>query len=91
MKFKEAQKIIKEGSRKGYMVVFKRYVGRESLVEDFFPEINEELIPTEEEAWRLAKDFASKTFDYCVGIYVADANFTPVKDFKIKMISNTKV
>ena len=90
MKFQEAEKIINNPKRDGFVVCFERYINKDEKVFDFFPELDEELIKTEEEAWQLAKLFAEKTHDYCINIYVMDENLTPVKDWRSKRIINVK-
>jgi len=91
MKLKKAQEIIKASARDGFIVVFYRFYEPGKTVFDFFPEMDESPIKTEDEAWELAKKFAEKTFDYCLDIYVYDENFTPVKEYKKKMIRNNKL
>ena len=91
MKYKEAKKIVDGKQREGFLVLFRRFIGHTILENDFFPELDESLIETEEEAWEFAKKFAEKTVDYCIDIYVTDSNFTPVRGYKDKMIRNIKV
>lgn len=90
MKLTEAKKLIKSPKRDGFLVVFQRFVEPERLIFDYFPELDEPPIKTEKEAWELAQAFAEKTFDYCLDIYVCDENFTPVKDYKAKLIHNDR-
>jgi hypothetical protein len=58
------------------------------LTSDYFPEKGEKLIKTEEEAWDLAKDFATKTRGKCVNIYVVDKRGVPVAGYKERFIEN---
>lgn len=78
-------------SPKGYYVSFERVEGK-FLITDYFPDRyrGESLIPTEEEAWKLAKSFAMATTGCCVNINVVRADFTPVSGYKDKLIINRK-
>ena len=90
MKMAEAMAIIDSDDHKpGFMVSFER-AGDGFLRGDYFPDkhAGEPLIPTEEEAWEIARKFASKTYGRCVHIYVVDSTFSPVKDYKDKYIVN---
>ena len=80
MKFKEAIGIICGEITKGYMVSFEEKDGL-VLKSDHFPDKNagEDLIETKEQAWELAKLFASKTKGRMVNIYIIDENFMPIK------------
>lgn len=91
MKYEEAVGIINKEEVKGFMVSFERKNGN-ILTSDHFPDkhAGEELIATEEMAWNLACQFAQKTVGECVNIYVIDATFSPVKDYKGKKIPNRK-
>ena len=92
MKYYEALKIINEGLNPGYMVHFEWKKGG-MLHSDYFPEksANEKLIESEEEAWDLARKFASKTVGKCLNIYVIRGdNFTPVSGYENKKIINRR-
>lgn len=87
MKMQEAMNIISSNSSKkmGYRISFDK-VGSGILSSDYFPEKNEPLIENEEEAWNLAKMFASKTSDSYVNIYVIDQDFRPVAGYSNKVL-----
>ena len=89
MKMQEAVEIIEGVKAKGFMVHFER-VDDGLLYADYFPDkhAGEELISTEEEAWKLARDFAAKTKRRCINIYVIDSMFSPVAGHKNKLIKN---
>jgi len=89
MKYYEALKIINEGMNLGYMVSFEWKRGG-ILASDHFPDkhAGEKLIETEEEAWELARKFASQTKGKVVNIYVVYGDFTPVKNYKDRYIEN---
>jgi len=78
MKYSEALEII-ENNETGFMVSFEVVDGR-VLSSDYFPDkhAGEKLIPTEEEAWELARKFANATDNSYVNIYVVDHKFSPV-------------
>ena len=86
MKMSEATKII-EGRPKGFRVHFEK-VGGGCLTSDYFPDKDEDLIPTEDEAWKLAHSFAAKTKYSCVNIYVINECFSPVEGYESKEIIN---
>ena len=88
MKMKEAMKII-EGPEDVFMVSFE-WRGDGVLTGDHFPDkhAGEELISTEEEAWKLAAEFAKKTVGKAVNIYVVNADFIPVAGWYEKAIEN---
>lgn len=90
MKFKEALDIINGIKKKeGYMVSFE-VKERGILRSDYFPDkhAGEPLIPTEEEAWELAEQFAKATDGDVVNIYVIHHTFYPVKGYASKMLKN---
>lgn len=89
MKMAEAQAIIDSRPNEGYMVDFEHVEGK-ILRSDHFPDkhAGEKLIPTKQEAWILARQFADKTWDKCVNIYVTDETFSPVRDYKSREIKN---
>lgn len=94
MNFSDAIKIIGEDVPEkppGYRVHFERKEGN-ILVSDYFPEVGEPLLRTEEHAWRLAEAFAESTVAHrtprCVNIYVVDSQFSPVPGYKSKFIKN---
>ncbi len=74
---------------KGYMVSFEHVDGG-MLQSDHFPDkhAGETLIETEEEAWAMAKKFASTTVGKCVNVYVVGANFVPVRGYALRKIEN---
>ena len=89
MKMEEAMRVM-EGQPKGFMVAFERVEGS-ILASDHFPDVRsgEPPIATEEEAWRMAAQFAAKTRKRCVNIYVIRReDFTPVPDYRSRMIDN---
>lgn len=71
------------------MVSFE-HAGDGFLRGDHFPDkhAGEELISTEEEAWRLAEAFAKATYGRCVNIKVVGSDFAPVEGWKERMIKN---
>lgn len=85
MRIKEAMNIIE--AEEGFRVHFEK---RESsiLCSDFFPDRDEEMIKTEDEAWELARRFASavSSVDY-VNIYVCDKKFCPVIGYSEKKLN----
>lgn len=90
MKRAEAERIMREGQvPQGYMVMFE-HVDGSCLHSDHFPDklAGEPLYETEMEAWEVAKAFAAKTYGRCVNIYVADNNFSPVRNFPPRLIRN---
>ena len=78
MKMQEARDII-NNIPKGFMVSFEEYDGR-GLRGNHFPDkhAGESLIPTEEEAWALAKLFADNCPKRYVNIHVIDCKFSSV-------------
>lgn len=89
MKYQEAMDIINKPEESGFMVSFE-WVEDGVLIGDHFPDkhAGEELIKTEVLAWELANQFAKKTYDTCVNIYVINADFAPVANYREKMIYN---
>ena len=90
MKMQKALDIINGKDKpKGFMVSFE-WARNGLLISDSFPDLHagEPLIPTEIEAWKLAKAFAEKTYGKAVYICVVDAKWIPVKGYKEKMIIN---
>lgn len=83
MKLQEALDIINKKRENGFMVSFEVRKGH-GLTSDHFPDkhAGEPLIPTEEEAWNLAKRFAKTTESNIENIYVIDSNFRPVKGYE---------
>ena len=69
----------------GFMVSFEIRKGN-ILSSDHFPDkhAGEILIPTEDEAWKLAQRFASATDSSYVNIYVIDHTFSPVRNYSEK-------
>ena len=99
MQYLEALKIIADAQLKnregkpirGYIVHFDEVRGS-LLYSDYFPDKREgeALIKTEEEAWLLARAFASKTVGKCVDVYVCDNYHIPVFGYEKKKIKNRK-
>ena len=90
MKMQEALRIINTDILEpGFMVAFERVEGG-ILASDYFPDqvAGEPLIKTEEEAWRLAEEFAARTWGRCVNLYVIKSNYTPVEGYKDRLIVN---
>lgn len=82
---------IMEGEPKhaGFMVHFEKVVDK-FLHSGYFPDVRdgEEPIKTEQEAWVMAAQFASKTRGSYVNIYVVNRDFSPVDGYRAKMIEN---
>ena len=88
MKMEEAKRIMEEGLDQGYLVHLERKHGN-ILSSDYFPDVGEEPIKTEREAWELARKFAAKTVGQCVDIYVVRARtFRPVEGYRTHKINN---
>jgi hypothetical protein len=91
MKYEAALEIMARGIKPppGYMVSFERVEGR-MLAGDPFPDkhAGEKLIPSEDEAWNLARVFANATRGKYVNIMVVDSEFHPVDDYLSKRIEN---
>ncbi|MFH1648574.1 MAG: hypothetical protein ABIA11_02500 [Patescibacteria group bacterium] len=88
MKMSEANKIIERGpSLKGYRVSFEKKT-RALLFSNYFPEDDEPMIPTEDEAWEIAQKFAEKSRGIYVNIYITDQSYNPVKGYQTKIIRN---
>lgn len=87
MKFEEALSIINGKEKQGYMVSFEIKEGV-LLKSDHFPDkhAGELLIPTEAEAWDLAKRFA-KAHPNTHNVYVIDGSFSPVKEYDSKKLN----
>lgn len=88
----EALRIIADGERpKGYMVHWERKDGN-ILTSDYFPDKHggEELIQSEDEAWRLAQKLAAATVGRFVNVYVVDDKFSPVSSYRERMIENRR-
>lgn len=88
MRMAEALKIAAIGLRpKGYRVSYSHVNG--FIVEcGYFPDRDEPLIPSEDEAWELARAFARATFEKYVNIYVVDDRYAPVPGYADKRIQN---
>ena len=89
MKMYEALDLINKKEVSGYMVSFEKVDGV-MLRSDHFPDkhAGEDLIPTEDEAWELARKLASKKKGIFVNFYVIDSDFVPVKGYEGKKILN---
>lgn len=88
MTMEEALQIMK-GQSNGFMVSFER---RDSyaLVSDHFPDVKsgEPAIETEEEAWRMARQFAAKTQGRCLNVRVIHSDYSPVSSSINRVIKN---
>jgi hypothetical protein len=97
MKYAEAMSIIRahernirppKGSpRTGFMVLFDQLERNGHIIASkHFPDkhAGEKLIPTEEQAWNLARRFACATDETIGNIYVVDAHFYPVGGYSEK-------
>ncbi len=73
------------GRPRGFRVAFEKRQGL-VLAGDHFPERDEPLIATEDEAWRLAGEFAAKAPPEYVNIYVIDHTWQPVSGYRERMI-----
>lgn len=92
MKLDAAMKIMNpayKNENTGFMVSFEIREGG-VLRSDYFPDKHsgEQLIETEEEAWELARKFASSTNKTYVNIYVIDHTFSPVRGYENKKIKS---
>lgn len=88
MRMAEALKIAAIGLRpKGYRVSYDKKDGC-MLLSGYFPERDEPLIPSEDEAWELAGAFARRTYGEYVNIYVIDDRWKPVLGYAEKKIAN---
>lgn len=81
MKMADAMAII-DGKPQGYMVAFDRVEGN-IVGGDYFPDKHggEPLIPTEHEAWELARRFAITAPPNVRDVYVVDHQFQPVAGY----------
>lgn len=75
---KKAEELIEKGVKKGYRVVFDRYVAFNKAESDFVPAANESLLGTEEEAKELAKALAEQTKGYLVNFIIVNEAFNRV-------------
>jgi hypothetical protein len=86
MKLAEALEISK-GPVIGYRVIFEHVEGC-ILRSDYFPDKDEQPLPTAEDAWTLAQRFAVQTRGRCVNIYVADQSWNLVPRYRHREIEN---
>jgi hypothetical protein len=89
VKMAEAMRIM-EARPAGFMVAFE-HVDGSILASDHFPDVRngEKAIPTEDEAWQMAAQFAAQTRKRCVNVYVIRReDFTPVARYRERMIEN---
>lgn len=88
MKMSEALDYI-NNEPQGFMVNFE-WCGDGFLRSDHFPDKwgGEELIESEDKAWRLAYEFARATKGRTANIYVTDHKLKPLPDHMEKMIKN---
>jgi hypothetical protein len=89
VKLSEAEAIINKREPGGFLVSFE-HVQSGMLRSDHFPDVRagEPAFRSEDAAWSIAKIFAANTRGRCVNIYVARSDFTPVEDYREKMIVN---
>jgi hypothetical protein len=91
MKTKEAMKIMDEGwvrRLKGFRVHFQQRVDGEWTT-DYFPDMEENPLPSDISAWELARRFAAATKpekaddadDGVVNVYVVDDSGNPVRHY----------
>lgn len=88
MKLQAALDLIEQGKKyqecpPGFMVNYQHKEGV-ILCSGHFPDKHggEPLIPTEDEAWALAEQFAAFAPSDYVNIYVIKGNFVPVENYK---------
>ena len=89
MRMDRANEIIRDGLKsKGFMVSFEK-LRPPFLDSDHFPDkhAGERLIPTEEEAWEIAVEFAKKTAGRYFNIHVVDGDFSPVAGYRARMLN----
>jgi hypothetical protein len=89
MKMDDALQITEERPV-GFLVSFEHADGS-VLRSDCFPDVRagEPPIPTEEEAWRIARLFAQVTRNRCVNIYVIRSDdLRPVMGYRDRKITN---
>ena len=83
---------IMKGRKKGFKLMFDRYVGMSLTEPEYYPEdgvlMKGQKPMTEEQAWKEAQKFAEKTDSYCVNIKIVDHNYSPVFGWKLKVIKN---
>jgi len=89
MKLMDAQRMIEavEKAKTGYLVHFE-HRGDGVLRSDYFPAIQEGEKPfsNSEVAWDYAERFAkAMTSARCVNVYVTQADFTPVDDYRRRL------
>jgi len=81
VKMADAERIMDDG----YRVSFEWRRGM-LLSLDYFPEHGEPLIPTEEDAWRVAEKFAATAPDNICNIYVINRDCRPVDGYEARMM-----
>ena len=88
---KAAEKSAHYTSIRGFMISFDVVKGN-MLHSDHFPDkhAGEKLIKTEDEAWLIARRFASATDETYVNIYVIDDSFSPVKNYDLKKLKRRR-
>ena len=88
MKMQEAIDIMND-KPKGFMVHFEWRDGK-FLRGDYFPDkhAGEQLIESEDEAWRMAEKFAKKMQGKIVNVYVVNSMFCPISNYRERMIMN---
>jgi hypothetical protein len=85
MKLAEAKRLMREAA--GYRVSFERREGG-LLVSDFFPDRDEPTIPSLDEAWKLATEFAAVDPSHYVNVYViVGHDWTPVEGYQSRKLN----
>lgn len=86
--FLEVLKKFIEDETPRYIVRFERRI-EGALIADHFPNIDagEKGFKTEAKAWLYARNLAEISEGDCYNIHVATDDFTPVEDYKKKMLS----
>lgn len=87
MRLSEAQKLIdKYHDRQGYRVHFE--LRQHHILEtDYFPnDIDEPLFLSADDAWVMAEQFARATNSNYVNIFVVDAHYQPVSDYRERIL-----
>ena len=91
MKMQEALNIMGDTPKQaGFLVHFQKVVGA-LLHSGYFPDVDagEPPIPTENEAWQMAAQFAAKTHKRYINVFVVRReDFTPVPDYAKRQIEN---
>ena len=94
MKLTEAKRIIKAARASGRITTPKaegfrvhfEIRGGGVLAANYFPDKGEKLLKDKEQAWKLAREFASATDENHGNVYVVDHQFRPVADYKARKL-----